>query len=56
MSGHTSEVTTLAFSNHGDMIYSGSQGGTVHVWDLPTAKEVTKLKGHATQCLCLAEG
>ena len=49
-------MVTLSFSQNSDMIYSGSMGGTVHVWDLTTQKEIMKLKGHKTSALCLTEG
>ena len=53
LTGHTSEVTSLSFSASADLVFSGSQGGTVYVWDLKTQKELTKLRGHLTSCTCL---
>ena len=47
-------VSELAFSSTAEQIYSGTMGGTVHVWDLSTRKEVGKLQGHSTRVTCLS--
>lgn len=52
--GHTSDITTVAFSANEDEVYSGSFGGTVLVWDLTTKKAVSSLKGHMAACTCIA--
>lgn len=52
--GHTSDVTTVAFSANEDEVYSGSFGGTVLVWDLNTKKATSSLKGHMSACTCIA--
>jgi hypothetical protein len=33
----------LAFSSNAEQIYAGTFGGTVHLWDLATKREVAKL-------------
>jgi katanin p80 WD40 repeat-containing subunit B1 len=52
--GHTSDITTVAFSTNEDEVYSGSFGGTVLVWDLNTKKAVSSLKGHMSACTAIA--
>mmetsp|Transcript_19565 Transcript_19565/g.35873 ORF Transcript_19565/g.35873 Transcript_19565/m.35873 type:complete len:551 (+) Transcript_19565:1176-2828(+) len=52
--GHTSDITSCAFSSNEDEVYSGSFGGTVLVWDLNTRKAVASLKGHMSACTCIA--
>ncbi len=51
--GHTSEVTCLYFSSNGTSLFSGSLGSTVHVWNLNSASEVAKLRGHKTTATCV---
>jgi WD40 repeat protein len=46
-------VSELTFSANAEQIYSGTVGGTAHIWDLTTSKEVAKLQGHITRCTCL---
>ena len=36
-------VSELIFSSTAEQIFSGTFGGTVHMWDLTTKKEVAKL-------------
>jgi hypothetical protein len=35
-------VSELAFSASAEQIFSGTFGGTVHMWDLSTRKEIAK--------------
>ena len=46
-------VTELTFSSNAEQIFSGTVGGTVHMWDLETKKEMIKFLGHQTMCSCL---
>jgi WD40 repeat protein len=46
-------VSELAFSATAEQIFAGTFGGTVHIWDLATKKEVAKLQGHLTKTTCL---
>ena len=46
-------VSELAFSSTAEQIFAGTFGGTVHMWDLATKKEMAKLQGHLTKCTCL---
>jgi WD40 repeat protein len=46
LTGHTSWVSSVAFSPDGKRIVSGSQDGTVKVRDAATGKETLSLKGH----------
>src|SRR5262249_59552512 len=43
---HRASVTSLAFSPDGRRLASGSQDGTVKVWDAQTGQETLILKGH----------
>src|SRR5262249_41138224 len=46
LTGHTGEVTSVAFSADGRHIVSGSRDQTVKVWDARTGQERLTLKGH----------
>jgi eukaryotic-like serine/threonine-protein kinase len=46
LKGHTSAVSSVAFSADGKLIVSGSQDKTVKVWDAQTGQETLTLKGH----------
>jgi WD40 repeat protein len=40
--GHTGPVTSVAFSRDGRLLISGSQDGTVKVWDLTSLGKETE--------------
>ena len=44
--GHTDLITTVAFSQNGEMVASGSWDKTVRVWDVKTGEALFVLKGH----------
>lgn len=46
-------MSELAFSSSAEQIFAGTYGGTVHIWDLATKKELAKLVGHMTKTTCL---
>ena len=46
LNGHTGSVNSVAFSNDGTQIVSGSWDDSVWVWDVLTAKELNALNGH----------
>ncbi|EUC40026.1 hypothetical protein COCMIDRAFT_109863, partial [Bipolaris oryzae ATCC 44560] len=46
LEGHTSGVTSVAFSAAGDRLASASHDGTVRVWDAKTGQPLHTLKGH----------
>jgi WD40 repeat protein/tRNA A-37 threonylcarbamoyl transferase component Bud32 len=52
--GHTSRVTSVAFSPDGNRLASGSADNTVKVWDARTGLETLTLKGHSGQVNCVA--
>ena len=45
-SGHTRSVHVTRFSNSGTKIFSGSDGKTVKVWDIPSQAEVVSYQEH----------
>ncbi|KAJ3336459.1 hypothetical protein HDU83_009406, partial [Entophlyctis luteolus] len=47
MSGHTGEVTSVAFNHDGSLIASGSFDKTVRVWNSLSGALVSELKGHS---------
>jgi len=52
--GQASPASVIEFSSSATRLFTGTVGGIVHVWDLQTAAEVVKLKGHLTTCTALA--
>jgi WD repeat-containing protein 61 len=50
LEGHTASVRALAFSADGSHLLSGSDDGTVSVFDVPSASRVAALQG----CACVA--
>jgi WD40 repeat protein len=46
MSGHTNYVRSVAFSPDGRRGLSGSDDGTLRLWDLETGEEVCRFTGH----------
>jgi WD40 repeat protein len=45
--GHTRDVTTCAFSPDGTRVLSGSNDGTLILWDTETGEATVKLVGHS---------
>lgn len=43
------DVNSVAFSPDGHYIASGSCDDTIHLWDVSSGREVSKLKGHASE-------
>ena len=52
--GHTSWVTSVAFSPDGRLLASGSDDQTVKLWDVATGQEVRTLSGHTAPVRSLA--
>jgi sterol desaturase/sphingolipid hydroxylase (fatty acid hydroxylase superfamily) len=46
LAGHTGAVLAVAVSGDGTRVISGSEDGTVKVWDVATGREVFTLTGH----------
>eukprot|EP00347_Sterkiella_histriomuscorum_P009360 403341515 len=53
INGHSTGVSELQFSGTAEQIYAGTFGGTIHVWDLASKREIAKLQGHMTKTTCL---
>ena len=52
--GHTSWVSSVAFSPDGRRIVSGSTDNTLKVWDAATGQETLTLKGHTSWVMSVA--
>lgn len=46
LTGHTADVTSLAWTVNGDVLVSGSFDGTIRTWDPETGKKLQTLTGH----------
>ena len=44
--GHSSDVRQVAFSPEGDILVSGSEDGTIKIWDGKTGRQIGNLEGH----------
>jgi WD40 repeat protein len=53
-SGHTSNVTAIAFPPDGRWAATGSEDKTIRIWDLATASEQRVLAGHTDRVTSLA--
>ena len=49
LSGHTSNIYSLAFSSDGTLLVSGSWDGTVELWDVQTGGVIKSLHGHTNR-------
>jgi WD40 repeat protein len=54
LTGHSSSVTSVAFSSDGKQVASASWDGTVMLWDAATGEHVKTLKGHSTYVTSVA--
>lgn len=52
LSGHGSDVVSVAFSPDGKRILSGSLDGTLKIWNAGTGEETTTLRGHKGPVNC----
>jgi WD40 repeat protein len=54
LNGHSHAVTSVAFSQDGRRIVSGSNGTIVWIWKVETGEEDKKLKGHSNSVTSVA--
>jgi WD40 repeat protein len=54
LKGHTSDVTSVAYSPNGKLIVSGSFDKTLKVWDAATGNEILFFSGHAGEVTSVA--
>ena len=55
MLGHTGSVRSVVFSPIGNQILSGSEDGSIRVWDGKTGSELNiNFKGHKGKVCCIA--
>ncbi len=53
LKGHEGDVGCVVFSPDGKQLVSGSQDGTVRVWDAETGTPLTLLRGHEGEITCV---
>ena len=51
LSGHTDDVSALAYSPDGKVIATGSGDNTVRLWDAATGEALKTLSGHSGCCV-----
>ena len=54
LKGHTSQVTSVAFSPDGRTLASGSWDDTIHLWDAVTGAHIRTLEGHTSRVSSVA--
>jgi WD40 repeat protein len=54
LSGHTNDVTSVAFSPDGRLLASGSADETIKLWEVASGREVRTLTGHTDRVLSVA--
>ncbi|KAF3136377.1 hypothetical protein TWF703_005486 [Orbilia oligospora] len=56
LEGHTSSVTSLAFSTNDDLLASGSSDETLKIWDVATGAQLHVFRGHRVLASASADG
>jgi len=54
LKGHADLVKSVAFSQDGSQVVSGSDDRTVRIWNVTTDKVEAELKGHTDWVMCVA--
>ncbi len=52
--GHRNVVVSIALSSDGTRVLSGSNDGTVRLWELATGKQIRRMEGHRGQAWAVA--
>ena len=55
LKGHTKKINVLAFTPNGKMIASGSDDGTIRVWDTSTGTQMLSIPSRKTNSLAFSE-
>ena len=53
LSGHTTEVDSVAFDSREDLLCGGSRGGSLKLWDCASEKLIRSLTGHRAAVLAI---
>ena len=54
LKGHTDNINALAFTSNGKMLASGSDDGTIRLWDASSGTEMLNLSSEKTQVLAFS--
>jgi WD40 repeat protein len=46
LEGHTAQITSVDFSNDGKFLASGSNNGTIILWDVKSGEEINRIEGY----------
>ena len=55
LKGHTKKINVLAFTHNGKMIASGSDDGTIRLWDTSTGTQMLSIPSSKTNSLAFSE-
>lgn len=58
LEGHQTEPSCMQFNEESTRLFTGTVGGTAHVWDLQSASQVSMFRGHQANvtAVCSSNG